>query len=196
MNKLDTEIQFDSAWQGHTVEIMKTLYGFDDPVVNKNMGTIDYTVDDKKKKMLRVLMEGENQIRFMQMARQTIEETKNSEIDETIIVANRLTEGARKLVKDEDALSYITPLVIHPFSIAELEFVLDERLTEVCGHVCGPKGDSDSCSGVIGDTHKCPVKRIVKNAVFHSRMNWSELLHEDLNHLISYQNSNEIEVVN
>lgn len=190
MIKIETEIEFDSEWQGHTVEIMKTLHGFDNPVVNKEMGSIDYTAEEKK--ILRVLMEGEKQTKFMQMVRQTVEEMENSEIDETIIVADKLTQGSRKLIKNEDALSFITPLIVNPFSRADLEHVMDERLAEVCGEVCGPKSDSNSCSGVIGDGHKCPIKLIVKNAIFHARMNWIELLLEDLNKLISYQNSDEI----
>ncbi len=53
---------------------MKTLHGFDNPVLNEEMGSIDYTVDEKEKKMLRVLMESEKKTRYVQLVKQTIEE--------------------------------------------------------------------------------------------------------------------------
>ena len=43
--KIAIEIQFDSEWQDQTVKIMKTLHGFDNPVLNKDMRSIDYIVE-------------------------------------------------------------------------------------------------------------------------------------------------------
>ena len=172
---------------------MKTLHGFDDPVVNEEIGSLDYSVDDKGKKILRVLMEGEKQIKYTQIVRQTLEETESSEIDEVYIIANKLTSGAREIITNDDALSYITPMIVNPFSMDELLFVINKK--ELCEEVCGLKRDVHHCKGLLDNDHKCLIKQIAQNTVFHESMNWVELLREDLNRLIFYQNSVKLEVV-
>ena len=110
---------------------MKTLHGFDNPVLNEEMGSIDYTVDEKEKKMLRVLMESEKQTRYVQLVKQTIEEKDDSNIDEIFIITNRLTKGARDIVTSDDSVSFITPKLMNPFSLSELTFVIQEKLKEI-----------------------------------------------------------------
>ena len=124
--KIAIEIQFDSEWQDQTVDIMKTLHGFDNPVLNEETRSIDYSVDDKEKKMLRVLMKSEKQTRDVKRLKQTIQDREDSNIDEVFIVTNRLTKGARDIVTSDDSLSLLTPKLLNPFSLSELTFVVQE----------------------------------------------------------------------
>jgi len=194
--KVEKEINLDSTWQCHTVEIMKTLHGFDDPEVNKNINAIDFTIDGKKKKMLRILLERGKQTKYSHLVKQTIMDAEELDIDETIIVSDRLTAGAKSIINNEDSLSYITPKTFNPFSIHELKTVMNEKLVKICEKTCGSDRDTHNCNGLMKDGQVCSIYLISKNAAFHAKMKWSELLHEDLNQLISYQTSDKIEVVN
>ena len=176
--KIAIEIQFDSVWQDHTVKIMKTLHGFDDPVLNEEIGSIDYTVDEKDKKMLRVLLENDKQARHVQMVKHTIEEKEDTDIDEVFFVTNRFTKGARDIITSEDSLSYISPNLLHPFSIGEMMFVLDELLNEL---------DQQIEDSVVLEETKYQIEVIKKNAKFHAVMKWNDLLQEDLSQLIEIQ---------
>ena len=177
--KIAIEIQFDSEWQDQTVKILKTLHGFDNPVLNEEMGSIDYTIDEKEKKMLRVLMESEKQTRCVQLVKQIIEEKKDSNIDEVIIVTNRLTKGARDIVTSDDSVSYISPKLLNPFSLSELTFVVQEKLKEI---------EEQMANLMVLKETKFQIEVIKKNAKFHATMKWHDLLREDLSSLISIQN--------
>ena len=177
--KIAIEIQFDSEWQDQTVKIMKTLHGFDNPVLNEEMGSIDYVVDEKEKKMLRVLMESEKQTRDVQLVKQTIEDKEDSNIDEVFIVTNRLTTGARDIVTSDDSLSLLTPNLLNPFSLSELTFVIQEKLNEI---------EEQMTKLLIFKEKKFQIEVIKKNAKFHAIMKWHDLLLEDLSSLISIQN--------
>jgi hypothetical protein len=157
---------------------MKTLHGFDNPVLNEETGSIDYTVDEKEKKMLRVLMESENQTRDVQLVKQTIEDKEDSNIDEIFIVSNRLTKGARDIVTSDDSVSFITPKLMNPFSLSELTFVIQEKLKEIKEQMAKLR--------VLEET-RFQVEVIKKNAKFHATMKWHHLLFEDLSALISIQ---------
>ena len=184
--KIAIEIQFDSEWQDHTVKIMKTLHGFDNPVLNEEMGSIDYTVDEKEKKMLRVLMESEKQTRCVQLVKQIIEEKADSNIDEIFIITNRLTKGARDIVTSDDSVSYISPKLLNPFSLSELMFVIETKLKEL---------EEQIVDLVVLEETRFQIEVIKKNAKFHATMKWHDLVQEDLFQLIEIQNDlNKMEV--
>ena len=184
--KIAIEIQFDSEWQDHTVKIMKTLHGFDNPVLNEEMGSIDYTIDEKEKKMLRVLMESEKQTRYVQLVKQTIEEKADSNIDEIFIITNRLTKGARDIVTSDDSVSYISPKRSNPFSLSELMFVIETKLKEL---------EEQIVDLVVLEETRFQIELIKKNAKFHATMKWHDLVQEDLFQLIEIQNDlNKMEV--
>ena len=184
--KIAIEIQFDSAWQDHTVKIMKTLHGFDNPVLNEEMGSIDYTIDEKEKKMLRVLMESEKQTRCVQLVKQIIEEKDDSNIDEIFIITNRLTKGARDIVTSDDSVSYISPKRSNPFSLSELMFVIETKLKEL---------EEQIVDLVVLEETRFQIEVIKKNAKFHATMKWHDLVQEDLFQLIEIQNDlNKMEV--
>ena len=184
--KIAIEIQFDSEWQDHTVNIMKTLHGFDNPVLNEEMGSIDYTIDEKEKKMLRVLMESEKQTRCVQLVKQTIEEKADSNIDEIFIITNRLTNGAWDIVMSDDSVSYISPKLLNPFSLSELMFVIETKLKEL---------EEQIVDLVVLVETRFQIEVIKKNAKFHATMKWHDLVQEDLFQLIEIQNDlNKMEV--
>ena len=158
---------------------MKTLHGFDNPILNEEMGSIDYIVDEKEKKMLRVLLESEKQARYIQQIKQTIEEKNDSNIDEVFIVTNRLTKGAKDIVTSDDSVSYITPKLLNPFSLNELMFVVQEKLKEI---------EEQIADLLVLKETKFQIEVIKKNAKFHATMKWHDLLLEDLSALISMQN--------
>jgi hypothetical protein len=153
---------------------MKTLHGFDDPVINEEIGSIDY-MDEDESKMLRVLIEGEKQIRYANLVQQTVEEAETTQIDEVYIVTNKLTSTARKIVKSNKSVSFISPNIWQPFSLSELKYVIDNKISHLLG------------SEDLGPEMFEQVKTVRKNARFHASMKWNELLMEDLSTLISIE---------
>lgn len=156
------------------MEIMKTLHGFDDPVVNEEIGSIDY-LDEEEKKMLRVLLEGEKQTKYAQLVKQTVEEAETTDIDEVFIIANKLTKTARELVTSNDSVSYISPNIWQPFSVTELKYVIEQKLKHLETQV-----DKDSELYNQIETAK-------RNTDFHASMKWHDLLMEDLSTLVSIE---------
>jgi hypothetical protein len=165
---------------------MKTLHRFDDPVVNEEIGSIDYTVNEKRKKMLRVILKGKKGIHYTQLVKKTVIDKDDSDIDEVYIITNRLTEAARDIVISDDSLSYISPNILNPFSITELKYVIDERIIDLEKLI-------DEKNPEFSD-FKSQIDVIKKNAKFHATMNWHDLLLEDLNTLISVQDEQKTEV--
>lgn len=153
---------------------MKTLHGFDDPVVNEEIGSIDY-LDEEEKKMLRVLLEGEKQTKYAQLVKQTVEEAETTDIDEVFIIANKLTKTARELVTSNDSVSYISPNIWQPFSVTELKYVIEQKLKHLETQV-----DKDSELYNQIETAK-------RNTDFHASMKWHDLLMEDLSTLVSIE---------
>ena len=153
---------------------MKTLHGFDDPVINEEIGSIDY-MDEKEKKMLRVLLEGDKQTRYANLVQQTLEDVESNKIDEIYIVTNKLSSTARKLVKANDAVSFISPNIWQPFSLTELKFVIDKKISNLM------KKDQLSQDIIY------QIETVKKNAMFHASMKWNDLLMEDLTTLISIE---------
>jgi hypothetical protein len=143
------------------------------------MGSIDYIVDEKEKKMLRVLLKSEKQARYVQQIKQTIEEKNDSNIDEVFIVTNRLTKGAKDIVTSDDSVSYLTPKLLNPFSLNELMFVVQEKLKEI---------EEQIADLLVLKETKFQIEVIKKNAKFHATMKWHYLLLEYLSALISMQN--------
>ena len=164
------------------MEIMKTLHGFHDPVINKEIGSIDYMEEDKEKKLLRVLLKGENKTRYIQMVRQTIEETKTTDLDEAVIVTNKLTKNARSLVTSADSVSYISPKMWRPFTENELKYVIEKKIAQL--------EKQDDLSTDVREQ----VDSVKRNASFHASMKWNDLLMEDLSTLLSIQDRLQTEV--
>jgi len=156
------------------VEIMKTLHGFDDPVVNEEIGSIDY-MDEEEKKMLRVLLEGEKQTKYAHMVKQTVEEAETTDIDEIFIVANKLTQTAREFLTSNDSVSYISPKIWQPFSVTELKYVIETKLKQLETQV-----DKDS------ELYN-HIETVKRNTGFHASMKWHDLLMEDLSTLVSIE---------
>jgi hypothetical protein len=154
---------------------MKTLHGFENPVVNNDIGSIDY-MDQDENKMLRVILEGDKQTRYAHMVKQTVDEAETTDVNEVIIISNKLTNTARKLVKSTESVSIISPKIWQPFSITELKYVLEKKINYLQDQV---KDDPNLLE---------QIETVKRNAKFHASMKWNDLLMEDLSTLVSIEN--------
>jgi hypothetical protein len=153
---------------------MKILHGFDDPVINEEIGSIDY-MDDEERKMLRVIKDGGKSTRYVHLVQQTVEDAEATKIDEVFIVTNKLTSSARKIVKSNKSVSFISPNIWQPFSLTELKYVIDIKLSHLLGN------------DELGSEMLEQIETVKRNAGFHVSMKWNDLLMEDLSTLISIE---------
>lgn len=197
---METDIEFKSDWQSQTVELMKILHGFKEPVVNEEVGSVDYTtLEDDDTKILRALVEddGTPSPGYVKKVSKTIDDVKETEVDEALILANRFTPSARRILKRREEIDYLSPKVVCPYSVSELVYAIQEKTMELCRVRCGQVPQSqDDCKGVSDRGYSCPVRRISDDSDFHAEMRWKEVLYEDFSLLMELEESPELLEVN
>lgn len=196
MSKIENVTEFKSDWQNQTVELMRILHGFDEPVVNEEVGSIDYTaLEEDDTKILRALVEDDGTISpgYVEKVRKTIDDVNETEVDEVLILANRFTPSARRILKEEDDVDYLSPNVVCPYSVSELVYAIQQKTMELCKLRCGqvPKSQDD-CDGIRDREYICPVRRISDDADFHAEMKWKEVLYDDFSLLMDLEDNPEM----
>ena len=198
--KMENEIEFTSNWQSQNVELMKILHGFEEPVLNEEVGSVDYTsFEDDDTKILRVLVEddGAPSPGYVKKVSRTVDDVNETEVDEALILANRFTPSARRMLKQRDDVDYLSPKVVCPYSVSELVYAIQQKTMELCKLRCGqvPKSRED-CDGIRDREYICPVRRISDDADFHAEMKWREVLYDDFSLLMDLEDNPEMLEVN
>lgn len=197
---METGIDFKSDWQSQTVELMKILHGFKEPVVNEEVGSVDYiALEDDDTKILRALVEddGAPSPGYVKKVSKTIEDVKETEVDEALILAKRFTPSARRILKRREDIDYLSPKVVCPYSVSELVYAIQQKTIELCRLRCGQAPPTrEDCEGVGDEGYTCPVRRISDDADFHAEMQWKEVLYEDFSLLMDLEESPKLLEVN
>ena len=185
------EVEFKSDWLVTQIELLKTLRGYEKKGVNNKIGCIDYVASDgDEKKLLRVIIDPKLNISkaYTDTIRSTKEFLENENYGDAVILAEEVSQGAKKLIREEESLDYISPALVHPYSPSELIYAIQKKTGELCKLRCGkvPKTESD-CKGYQDGEYTCPVRRISDNADFHAERGWLELLMNDFSQLVGLQ---------
>jgi hypothetical protein len=180
---------YGSDWQSHTVEIMKTLHGYENPEYDEEIKCVELeTEENDKKKVLRVLV-NENQepqpiiAKTINHAMDSLEE---EDIDEILIIGTRITRASRRLVNENEDLDYLTPKVTPHYRLSDLVYIAQDKTMNLCKIKCGkvPKKAGD-CNGYQDGDYTCNVRRVSDDATFHAEMKWNSILHKDIDKLIA-----------
>jgi hypothetical protein len=170
-----------------TVELIKCLEAMDNPTVNKDVGSIDYVIDDKNgKKLIRAMVQDNNQTAptYVNTIRMIIKEIEEEEYDEAVILTKKITTPAYEIVKQHENLEVITPRTRHSFSLIEVLSAIQKKTTKLCEKKCGKAPETqDDCQGKDGRQYTCNVRRISDDATFHATMKWKKVLLEDFHNL-------------
>lgn len=175
-----------SDWLVTQIELLKSLHGYEMEGINDEVGSIDYVAsgDGHEKKLLRVIIDPKvnTSKADMDTTRKTIALLEEEDYDEAVILAEEVTYGAKKLIREKKSLSYISPDLKHPRSISELLYAIQEKTWELCKLRCGkvPKTESD-CK------RSCPVRQISDDADFHAERRWLWLMMNDFSKLVKLQ---------
>ena len=185
------EAELKSGWLVTQIELLKTLHGYEKKGVNNKIGCIDYVASDgDENKLLRVVIDPKLNISkaYTDTIRSTKELLENENYGDAVILAEKVSQGAKKLIREEESLDYISPALVHPYSPSELIYAIQKKTGELCKLRCGkvPKTESD-CKGYQDGEYTCPVRRISDNADFHAERGWLELLMNDFSQLVGLQ---------
>jgi hypothetical protein len=179
------EIEYKSGWINPTVELMKCLEPISDPSKNKDMGSIDYLIEEEdSKRLIRAFVDENNMAApaYVSHIRDTIDEL--DKYDEITILSKRITKAAHEIASKEEDLNVITPDTKHNFSLIEVISAIQEKTRELCKIKCGKAPETkDDCQGKKGRVYYCDIRRISDDATFHATMKWKTVLLEDFNQL-------------
>ena len=179
---------YGSDWQFNTVEIMKTLHGYEKQDYNDKIECIDLqTEENDSKKLLRVLVDEKQKSQpiYVKTVNQTLQSLKEDDIDKALIIGKRATRASRRLLNENENLDYLTPEINPHYHLTELLYAVKDLTKELCRVKCGkvPHSESD-CKGHTDRNYTCDVRRVSDDATFHAEMKWNTVLHEDIDKLI------------
>jgi hypothetical protein len=182
-------VELESDWLVTQIELLKTLYGYEKNGVNDEIGSIDYVSRcGVEKKLLRVIINPEINLSKADTAtiRKTKEYLENENYDEAVVLAEEVTQGAKRLIRDKKNLRYISPELGKLYSISEIIFAIQKKTGEICKLRCGkvPKTEKD-CSGFVDGEYNCEVRRISDDADFHTERKWQQMLMKDFFKLVT-----------
>lgn len=194
------EIELKTDWQIRIVELMKTIHGYKDPEYNDEVGSLDFmTQEEDQTKLMRALVDedGRSGTGYMKTVSTTIEDVQDSEVDEVLIVADRFSSSARKLMKENDSVDYLSSKFIRKYRLSDLVYAIQRKTMQLCKQKCGsvPKS-KDDCKGVTEEGYVCQIRRISDDSTFHAQMKWIEMLLEDFNKLVELANNQELSGAN
>ncbi len=181
------EVELKTGWQINIVELMKMIHGYKDPEYNDELGSVDFLTDEEDQtKLMRAMVDedGRSGTGYIDTVRRTIEEVQDSEVDDVLIVADRFTSSAKKLIKKNDNVDYLSSKFTRKYRLSDIVYAIQRKTMQLCKQKCGivPMSEDD-CKGVNEDGYICQIRRISDDATFHAEMNWREMLLEDFNKL-------------
>ncbi|MBD3207782.1 hypothetical protein GF319_15740 [Candidatus Bathyarchaeota archaeon] len=183
--------QYGSEWQSYTVEIMKTLHGYENPSYDKELGCIELqTEEDDEKKVLRVMIDEDfdsNPI-YVKDIDETLESLEEEDIDQFLLLGKRITSASRRMMKENDDIDYLTPKTSPHYRISQLVYAIQNKTLSLCKQKCGkvPREEGD-CQGIEDGNYTCSVRRISDDSTFHAEMKWESVLHEDFKKLVELE---------
>jgi len=190
------EIELKTDWQAHTVELMKTIHGYEDLEYNDEVGSVDFiTKEEDQTKLIWALVDedGRSGTGYRDKVNRTIEDVQDSEIDEALILADRFTSSARKLMKENKNVDYVSSRFTPLYRVSDLVYAIQRKTMQLCKYKCDSVPESkDECKGVGEDGYVCQVRRISDDATFHAQMKWKEVLLEDFNKLVELEYDQEL----
>jgi hypothetical protein len=176
-----------------TIELCKTLHGDEEAEYIKCDGSIDVLLNDKNKTtLIRALINkrGASSKGYVEIINKTLEDVDNEDIDEVILLAESFTSSARRILNEQDRVTYLTPNVNPMYSITELVYAIQQKTFELCKAACDkPPETKEDCKGYNNRSYICQIRRISDDATFHAKMKWGQVLLEDFQKLVELQNN-------
>jgi len=183
------EVELKSEWQDTRVELLKSLHGYEMEGVNRELGCVDYVAQEggDEKKLLRVVVDPHfrGSKADLETVRKTLKEVEEGECDEAIIVAERFTSAAKRIVEREEGLGYASQEEEGAYSVTELMYAIQDQIRGLCESRCGGLPSSEEeCGGYADGRYTCPVRRISDDSDFHAEHRWLPLLMSDFSKLV------------
>jgi hypothetical protein len=113
-----------------------------------------------------------------------IETLESENYDKGVLVGKRFTAAARREMKRQD-IQIVSERYMPLYKPQELYLKIQDCVDNICTAKCGkvPEEESD-CKGYSDGNYTCEARRISDDALFHFEHRWTNLLQNDVNHLI------------
>jgi uncharacterized protein YqgV (UPF0045/DUF77 family) len=186
----EMEVEIRSDWLINQTEFLKTLHGYEKHGVNYEVGSIDYVTSDEgdERKLLRVIKDPKNYTSkaTADTIKTTINFLENEDYDDTLILSEKFTEVAKRLIRKEENLDYISP-ESPPDSISDIIYAVQMKTRELCKVTCGKVPETEkNCKGFVDGEYNCQVRRISDDADFHTEKKWQQMLMKDFFKLVAH----------
>jgi len=186
---METEVIND--WQKNTVELMKTLHGYENPVYNPEAKCIELkTTEDNQTKIMQVMINENAEPRpiYVKTLEKTLETIEEKDIDEILLLGERTTKAGREIIKETNEIECLTPNIKPHYKVSELIYSIQSKTLDLCRQKCGkaPQKESD-CKGLQNGEYSCQIRRLSDDATFHAEMKWNGVLKEDWKALLELE---------
>lgn len=184
-------VKLKPEWLDVGVELFKTVHGYEMAGVNKDVGSLDYIVEDEEgvKKLLMVLVDSKNKASRCDVRKldKTLEFLEDEDFDEITIVGQDFTSVTEHRINRDSSLDYVSE-ESDVFSIMELLTAVQLLTQELCVKKCGKYPTrSEECTGYENGKYTCGIRRVSDDSDFHAKMGWSQLLYKDFEALVQYK---------
>ena len=178
-------------WIETQVELMKAIQGYEKKDSRKKVGIIDYVNGDgEEKKLLRVIFaSARGQSKAVARTIDDMVASMDGEgYVEAIIIAEKFTSGAVRMIRDRENLDYISEEARTPFSLTEILYAIQKKTIELCELICGKAPTAeDECKGYRNGKYSCAVRRISDDSGFHAERGWMSLVYDDFSKLVEIE---------
>lgn len=184
-------VRLKPEWLDVGVELFKAIYGYEMAGVNKDVGSLDYVVEDEEggKKLLMVLVDSKYKASRCDVRKldRTLEFLEEEDFDEITLVGQDFTSVTESRINRDDSLDYVSE-ESEVFSIMELLSAVQMLTQELCIEKCGKyPTSSEECTGYEDGRYTCGIRRMSDDSYFHAKMGWSQLLYKDFENLVQYK---------
>lgn len=184
-------VRLKPEWLDVGVELFKAVHGYEMAGVNKDVGSLDYVVEDEEgvKKLLMVLVDSKYKASRCDIRKldKTLEFLEDEDFDEITLVGQDFTSVTESRINRDDSLDYVSE-ESEVFSIMELLSAVQMLTKELCVDKCGKYPmSSEECTGYEDGKYTCGIRRVSDDSDFHAKMGWSQLLYRDFTNLVQYK---------
>ena len=163
--------EIKSEWMCTWVEILKILHSLDYKGFNEDLDAQEYINLDKSKIMVVLANENGRPHNIETKKAGTIHKlSEDDQYDKILVVGESQTKSAHNILMHNDKVEIITSNVRVSIESAEILSILNKKYDKIC--------DGKNGEALIN------AKNIRKNAIFHARMGWKDLLLNDFTQLI------------
>ncbi len=178
-----------------TAELIMEFRGYDESSTNNGEGTIDIVAskpESDAEVLVRVVTGAGPSVVGVDKAQEMRDAIQTQEVESGIILSDRFTAGAKRVLK-EHAIEFFTTKqpIIESIDANGLYVKINAAVKARCVASCGKSPSSAvECQGVAMEPnaflkYPCRIRQLSDNADVHYEHRWYQMLRDDLHELLN-----------